>query len=342
MTLRLIQLATEKERFVAVLQPDRAALRLSGVASTYELAMTAIRDGLTLQQAVSARLTQQRLDLDGLIAANGTGYGSGSVSGLRWLPAIDHPDPAHLYLTGTGLTHLGSAASRDKMHAKASAAAAQSDSMRMFLMGLEGGKAADGAVGVQPEWFYKGDGSSIVASGEPLRSPGFALDGGEEPEIAGIYVNDPAGNPRRLGFCLANEFSDHVTERGNYLWLAHSKLRPAALGAELLTGALPADVRGVSRILRGGELLWEKPFLTGEANMSHWIGNLEHHHFKYPLFRRPGDVHVHFFGTATLSFADGVRAQEGDVFEIEADAFTLPLRNPLALQAAAAVQLDVL
>ncbi len=256
MTLRLIQLATEKERFVAVLEPNRSALRLSGIASTYELAMTAIRDGLTLQQAVSARLTQQRFDLDGLIAGSGTGTGAGNgtgdASGLRWLPAIDHPDPAHLYLTGTGLTHLGSAASRDKMHAKASAAAAQSDSMRMFLLGLEGGKAAAGTVGVQPEWFYKGDGSSIVAPGEPLRSPAFALDGGEEPEIAGIYVNDPAGNPRRLGFCLANEFSDHVTERGNYLWLAHSKLRAAALGAELLTGALPADVRGVSRILRGG------------------------------------------------------------------------------------------
>jgi hypothetical protein len=337
MTLRLIQLATEKERFVAVLESNRSALRLSGIASTYELAMTAIHDGLTLQQAAGARLTQQRVDLDGLIAGPATGNG-----GLRWLPPIDHPDPAHLYLTGTGLTHLGSAASRDKMHANASAAAAQSDSMRMFLMGLEGGKAAAGAVGVQPEWFYKGDGSSIVASGEPLRSPGFALDGGEEPEIAGIYLNDPSGNPRRLGFCLANEFSDHVTERGNYLWLAHSKLRPAALGAELLTGALPADVRGVSRILRSGELVWEKPFLTGETNMSHWIGNLEHHHFKYPLFRRPGDVNVHFFGTATLSFADGVRAQEGDVFEIEADAFTLPLRNPLALETAATVHLGAL
>jgi hypothetical protein len=38
---------------------------------------------------------------------------------------------------------------------------------------------------------------------------------------------------------------------------------------------------------------------------------------------------VHFFGTATLSFADGVKASEGDVFEIEAPPFTLPLRNPL-------------
>jgi hypothetical protein len=205
------------------------------------------------------------------------------------------------------------------------------DSMRMFIMGVEGGKPARAGEGVQPEWFYKGDGSCLVGPGADLESPGFALDGSEEPEIAGIYLIDPEGRPRRLGFALANEFSDHVTERGNYLWLAHSKLRPAALGAELLVGPLPDDVQGASRVLRDGATLWEKPFLSGEANMSHSIANLEHHHFKYALFRRPGDVHVHFFGTATLSFADGITTQPGDMFEVSAPPFTLPLRNRLSM-----------
>ena len=68
--------------------------------------------------------------------------------------------------------------------------------------------------------------------------------------------------------------------------------------------------------------------------MSHHVRNLERHHFKYTLFRRPGDVHVHFFGTATLSFADGVYARDEDVFEIEAPPFALPLRNPLKTVAA--------
>jgi hypothetical protein len=76
--------------------------------------------------------------------------------------------------------------------------------------------------------------------------------------------------------------------------------------------------------------------------MSHAISNLEHHHFKYPLFRRPGDVHVHFFGTATLSFADGVKTQEGDVFEIEAPPFHLPLRNPLRRSPATDVSVKAL
>ena len=83
------------------------------------------------------------------------------------------------------------------------------------------------------------------------------------------------------------------------------------MAPELRLGELPADIRGVSRILRGGAVIWERPFLTGEANMSHSIANLEHHHFKYAAFRRPGEVHVHFFGTATLSFSDGIARRSG-------------------------------
>jgi hypothetical protein len=207
------------------------------------------------------------------------------------------------------------------------------DSMKMFRMGLEGGKPKPGETGVQPEWFYKGNGLQLAAPGGDLVSPSFALDGGEEPEMAGIYIIADNGQPFRLGFAVANEFSDHVTERQNYLFLAHSKLRPASFGPEIRIGTPPDDIRGTSRIWREGTLVWEKPFLSGEANMSHSFANLEHHHFKYSLFRAPGDIHVHMFGTATLSFGDGFRTQAGDVFEIEADGFGLPLTNRLVVGA---------
>ncbi len=319
MSLRLLQVQLAgRKRGVAALEGGNA-LMLGGIASTYELALAAIAEGASLEEAARRRMTAEAVDVIG--------------PDVGLLAPIGHPDAAHLYLTGTGLTHLGSAESRDRMHALASSGGAQTDSMRMFLEGLKGGKPPAGEPGAQPEWFYKGDGSSIVPTGAQLEMPAFALDGGEEPEIAGIYLIDPRGQPVRLGFCLANEFSDHLTERHNYLWLAHSKLRQAALGPELRLGELPADVRGTSRIYRGDRLIWEKPFLTGEANMSHTIANLEHHHFKYANFRRPGDVHVHFFGTATLSFADDVRCEPGDLFEISADAFRLPLRNRLARSA---------
>jgi hypothetical protein len=305
-------------RALASTLEDGEAVRLDGIATTLELVLAALDRGQPLAQAVVAARSSNTVDL---AAAQAEG---------RLLAPIDHPDPAHLLMTGTGLTHLGSAEGRDKMH-KQAAGGTVTDSMRMFMMGVEGGKPGEGATGVQPEWFYKGDGSCLVGTGTDLQSPDFALDGSEEPEIAGIYVIDRDGTPRRVGFALANEFSDHITERGNYLWLAHSKLRPAALGAELLVGDLPDDLRGTSRIVRDGQTLWEKPFLSGEANMSHSIANLEQHHFKYGLFRRPGDVHVHFFGTATLSFADGIQTREGDMFEVVAPPFRLPLRNRLAM-----------
>jgi hypothetical protein len=168
----------------------------------------------------------------------------------RLLAPLDHEDPAHCYVTGTGLTHLGSADTRDAMHKKIGGdVETLSDSMKMFRMGVEGGKPAAGAAGVQPEWFYKGDGSIVRASGQALPMPDFALDGGEEPEIAGLYVIGDDGQPYRLGYAIGNEFSDHVTERQNYLYLAHSKLRVCGLGPALLVGELPAHVAGTSRII---------------------------------------------------------------------------------------------
>lgn len=318
MNLRLIQLDTSSRgRVVASLQTPRHAACLRGVCSVRELAMAAINEGTSLEEAVQSRKMEEIIDI------------SAASDQVRILAPIDHPDPAHLLLTGTGLTHVGSAESRDTMHKLAMSGGALTDSMRMFLDGLKGGKPKDGSIGSQPEWFFKGDGSSVANPGAPLMRPSFALDGSEEPEIAGIYIIDPDGNPYRLGFCLANEYSDHITERENYLWLAHSKLRQAALGPELLTGPLPASIRGTSRIVREGKTIWEKPFLAGEEHMSHSIANLEYHHFKYAQFRRPGDLHVHFFGCATLSFSDGIRTAVGDVFDIQAEGFLLPLRNDL-------------
>ncbi len=308
-------------RAVAAVE-NGVARQVNGATSVYDLALKAMDTSGGLGELIASLGLGETVDRDAILAEG------------RMLSPIDHPDPAHLYVTGTGLTHLGSAATRDAMH-KSNGTKTEdnlTDSMKMFRMGLEGGKPADGTKGVQPEWFYKGNGYTVVNPGHPIPSPSFALDAGEEPEIAGIYVIDRNGQPRRLGFALANEFSDHVTERVNYLYLAHSKLRACSFGPELRLGDLPAHVEGMSRIYRNGEVLWEKPFLSGENNMSHTIANLEYHHFKYELFRTPGDIHVHCFGTATLSFADGISTQPNDVFEIEEKQFGTALRNPIRVQ----------
>lgn len=321
--MRLIQFQNEQgERQVGVVNDERIEV-LRGVGSTRELALAAIRSGNSLAA---------QIDLQGLDA--GPSYRQ-LLADRRVLAPLDHEDPAHCLVSGTGLTHLGSAATRDKMHQQVEQREEKlTDSMQMFRWGMQGGKPHAGLVGAQPEWFYKGDGSTVVRPGADFPAPDFAEDFGEEPELTGLYVIGDDGQPCRLGFALGNEFSDHVMERKNYLYLAHSKLRFCSFGPELRIGELPANLAGVSRIRRDGQVLWEKEFLSGEENMCHSLANLEFHHFKYSQFLRPGDVHVHFFGTATLSFADGIKPQPGDQFEISLDAFGEPLRNGISIHPA--------
>ena len=99
------------------------------------------------------------------------------------------------------------------------------------------------------------------------------------------------------------------------------------------SGLMPLSNSARVSALNASGLLWRKiavaSFASGESNMSYSIANLEHHHFKYDAFRRPGDLHVHLFGCPVLSFAEGVRTQPGDVFEIDVPAFGRPLVNTL-------------
>ena len=317
--LRLVQFL-DQDGTRRVAKVDGGGTQLQVLADTvriYDLALEAGRTRATLEAIVTSCLGDEWVDYDSLITTR------------HLLPPLDHPDPAHCLVTGTGLTHLGSAQARDAMHAQAQADAPLTDSMRLFQWGLEGGKPPEGQISVQPEWFYKGNGYNVVPPEQSLVSPPFALDGGEEAELVGLYVISELGEILRVGFALGNEFSDHVMEARNYLYLAHSKLRACSFGPEIIIGPPPAKISGQVRIERNGQTLWEAPFLTGEEYMSFTISNLEHHQFKYDLFRKPGDVHCHFFGTASLSRNAGVVTQPGDRFEISAPGFGRPLRNTL-------------
>jgi hypothetical protein len=124
-----------------------------------------------------------------------------------------------------------------------------------------------------------------------------------------------------------NEFSDHRFEKKNYLNLAGSKMRACSLGPELMIDPDFKSVPGKVAIERAGKILWSKEIRTGEAEMCHSLQNLEHHHFKFEAHRRPGDVHVHFYGAHSLSFGAGVQLCDGDVMAIEFTGFGRPLRN---------------
>jgi hypothetical protein len=319
---RLVQLSRDGQRRVALVDEPRLVL-LQPDDSVYALARRAVMTGTPLPELVARQATGDALDYDEIYLGR---------SPWRLLPPIDHPHEwSRCRVSGTGLTHLGSAASRHAMHEATQGAdeAQLTDSMRMFRRGVEGGRPAEGAVGAAPEWFHKGDGTALRAHGAPLEVPPHAADGGEEGEVAGAYVIGPDGAPWRVGMAQGNEFSDHVTERRNYLDLAGSKLRTCALGPELVVDPAFGSVRGTVAIERGGATLWSKAVLTGEAEMCHSLRNVEHHHFKFAHHRRPGDVHVHYYGACSLSFADGVSLADGDVMVISFDGFGRPLRNPL-------------
>ncbi|AMX91795.1 FAH family protein [Mesorhizobium sp. M7A.F.Ca.US.014.04.1.1] len=316
--MRLVQfrMADGSRRVGRVCDDGNHLHPLEKTSSVLELAEAAIAQGTSIAALVEKRTGTAKIDYDQLLR-------DGQV-----LAPVDHPEPARFLVTGTGLTHTGSAAARNQMHVLTHGEGAdESDSLKIFRMGLEGGKPGSGKIGIQPEWFFKGVGTCVVPPGAPLPMPAFAKAGAEEAEIVGLYVNGPDGHPYRIGYALGNEYSDHVTEGENYLYLAHSKLRSCSIGPELLIGDLPEEVRGHSRILRNGTVIWEQEFLSGEAHMSHSIANLEHFHFRYPMHRRAGDLHAYFFGAAVMSYASGVKTASGDEYEIQAQTFGKPLRN---------------
>jgi hypothetical protein len=253
-------------------------------------------------------------------------------SSWRLLPAFDHPkDQAHCMVSGTGLTHKASAENRAAMHRETNSEV--TDSGKMYKMGLDGGSPAAGQIGVQPEWFYKGDGSILRAHGDELCTPPYGWDGGEEPEIVGAYVVSRVGVAWRVGLMMGNEFSDHRMEKKNYLYLAPSKLRNCSVGPELTIGETEfEDVAGEVSVYRGSGTVWTKQIWSGQKNMCHSVANLEHHHFKYEAHRQPGDVHIHFFGADAFSFGDGIALESGDVMEVQFPQFGRALRNPIRVK----------
>ncbi|NQZ69136.1 MAG: hypothetical protein HRT89_13830 [Lentisphaeria bacterium] len=320
MKYQLIQFTDFSERYLGLVRDNNCIEQVGAAGETvYQLFQKSESSGHSFSQEIEDSLTNIKYDYNDVY--EGQGY--------EILPSMDHPDPHHLYVAGTGLTHLGSASGRNSMHE--TKPDDMTDSMKMFQMGIEGGKPEAGGIGVQPEWFYKGQGHCLKGHGDFLNQPDYALDGGEEAEIAVSYIIDKDGNPVRMGFSLGNEFSDHKMERINYLYLAHSKIRECAIGPELHVGIELDDYSGTVSILRNDSEIWSSEISTGEMNMSHSLENLEYHHFKYAQFCQPGDVHIHFLGTPVLSYSDKICLQDGDEMSFKLKNFGRALKNKIKI-----------
>ena len=240
-----------------------------------------------------------------------------------------------MIVTGTGLTHLGSAEGRDKMHKDLADPSKLTHSMRMFKMGVS---RAAGRVRAKPARSLNGFIRATVHPSQLQREtcPARRLrsTAAKSQRSSGVYLIDDSGLLVCVGFVLGNEFSDHVTERHNYLWLAHSKLRPQALAGASGRRSARGHQRHVPSSGAACKLVWEKPVSVRRTEH----GPLDHQSRGAPLQvwlvsptrRRPRP----FLRHSHRSFSDGVKTQKGDVFEIECDTFGLPLRNRLSTEKA--------
>jgi hypothetical protein len=318
--MRLVQIQNGANRRVALVEEPHLKL-LANANSVHDLAAAADSKRMSLSQLIRESVTDEAVNYDMVYSGE---------SAWKLLPPIDHPsEPSRCLISGTGLTHLGSAKNRQAMHSASEAEL--NDSMKIFKWGVEGGKPTPGKIGISPEWFYKGNATMLRAHNESLDVPSYAEDGGEEAEIAGVYFIGVNGLPRRIGMAMGNEFSDHKFEKRNYLNLAGSKLRTCALGPELVIDPDFQSVPGTVKIERGGKIIWAQEILTGEKEMCHSLSNIEHHHFKFEGHRLPGDVHVHYFGACSLSFGAGILLENGDGMEVAFRNFGRPLRNFLRI-----------
>ncbi|MEO5999902.1 MAG: AraD1 family protein [Chitinophagaceae bacterium] len=319
--IRIVQLHhTSEGRKVALVEEPFLRL-LSDTGSVYELALDALQLRKDMIKVINSRLSETRIDYDAVYDGE---------NDWKLLPSFDHPDnPLFCLVSGTGLTYKNSALNRQMMHV--SAENKPTDSMQIYQWGIEGGNPEKGKIGVQPEWFYKGSGAVLKAHATSLQIPPYGNDGGEDPELAGIYIVDKNGEPFRIDFTTANEFSDHIMEKKNYLYLAPSKLRECAIGPQLVIDPDFSAFTGKVSVRRKNQLLWSADIKTGENNMCHNLANLEYHHFKYAGHRIPYQAHVHFFGADAFSFGSQVKLEDGDVMSVYWEGMGRALKNFLKI-----------
>src|SRR5215211_6419476 len=137
--IRLVQLShAQHGRRVGVVDEQRLAL-LHGVSSVYQLAREAIKAGKKLEKLIDGRVGSEPLEYDPIYHGQ---------SDWSLLPPFDHPaEPARCFVTGTGLTHKASAQNRHSMHGDPQQL---TDSMKMYQIGLDGGRPEPDCIGAPP------------------------------------------------------------------------------------------------------------------------------------------------------------------------------------------------
>src|SRR5580704_14537258 len=94
--MRLAQIIGEDGKRALVVTARGESRLVKGARTTLQFAEQAIEAQVGLRKLNADRGVGKALDL------------TAAYKEKRVLAPVDHPDPAHVYVTGTGLTHLGS------------------------------------------------------------------------------------------------------------------------------------------------------------------------------------------------------------------------------------------
>lgn len=322
--MNLIQLQHQGQLFTAYVDTNKQCLQLTNKpAPLYQWIRDAIQSKKTLQALLQANLGEQRIT-----------FSDYQDNYQAYLP-VTHPNAKHTIIGGTGLTHANRAKLRvlSEINNPLHDTACLSDSERVYMSGVTNGKPENILQGAKPEWFYKGDISILKPSQTPVTVPAHDLGIGEEAELIAVYYISDELSSYRIGYCLGNEFCDHKLEESNFFYISQSKLRECSIGAEIIIGNHELDVvNGHVRIIRDDNIIWNKPFASGQKRMNFSMENLEHHVFQHTALRRPDSFYFHFLGADQISHSDDIRLQHDDEIVIEAEPFQFPLVNRLQFE----------
>jgi hypothetical protein len=190
---------------------------------------------------------------------------------------------------------------------------------------------ASGRATGYPSWFFKGFAHALKTDGEPLRVSKVAHVVCEEAEIVLVYHVGSEGHPVYLGFTFGNDMTDIGQIRNNSLHMPYGKLSDSAIHHFLFLDEPPERADGRVRIARQGETVWIGHVTNGCAMLAYEVRDMMSKLWIHHSLLVPGMVHYVYIGADRNSTDHGFLMRNGDVIDINFDAFGVHLSNPIVL-----------
>lgn len=174
-------------------------------------------------------------------------------------------------------------------------------------------------------WFYKGNGSLLKTHGEALNIPYHALSIACEPGIVCIYMVDPFGKLRFVGFTLGNDVHDPLLGNLDSPDALQASLRDCAIAPAMILGEMHCRLSIDARIERQDAQISCREYVI---DLKEWQALrrctqafLEQHE----QFLQPGMVHYVFHG---LGHRDNEPPlQHGDWLDLDCPELELGMSN---------------